>query len=119
MGWDFETDPAYQAKLDWADEFVREEVEPLDVVFPGKAFWPPDDVVRRIIDPLRAEAKGAVEHAPVGQRVEDARELEPAQHRLEVGGDDFGVHGSLSPWLLDVPGRVNGKASARESPLAS
>jgi len=30
MAWDFETDPEYQAKLDWADAFVREEVEPLD-----------------------------------------------------------------------------------------
>ena len=57
MGWEFETDPEYQAKLDWADEFVREEVEPLDVVFPGKAFWPPDDVVRRIIDPLKQQVR--------------------------------------------------------------
>jgi len=24
MAWDFETDPDYQAKLDWADEFVRD-----------------------------------------------------------------------------------------------
>jgi acyl-CoA dehydrogenase len=29
MAWDFETDPAYQEKLDWVDQFVREEVEPL------------------------------------------------------------------------------------------
>src|SRR6478672_12241621 len=28
--WDFETDPEYQAKLDWVDTFMREEVEPLD-----------------------------------------------------------------------------------------
>ena len=28
--WDFETDAAYQADLDWADHFVRREVEPLD-----------------------------------------------------------------------------------------
>ena len=28
MAWDFETDPEYQAQLDWADRFVREEVEP-------------------------------------------------------------------------------------------
>ena len=32
MAWDFETDPEYQVQLDWADEFVREEVEPLDLV---------------------------------------------------------------------------------------
>ncbi len=31
MAWDFETDPEFQEKLDWADEFVREEVEPLDL----------------------------------------------------------------------------------------
>ena len=31
MTWDFETEPAFQAKLDWADRFVREEVEPLEL----------------------------------------------------------------------------------------
>ncbi|HEY9218591.1 MAG TPA: acyl-CoA dehydrogenase family protein [Phenylobacterium sp.] len=29
MAWDFETDPEFQKKLDWLDEFMREEVEPL------------------------------------------------------------------------------------------
>src|SRR5712672_2957557 len=28
--WDFSTDPEFQAKLDWMDAFVRDEVEPLD-----------------------------------------------------------------------------------------
>lgn len=32
--WDFETDPDYQKVLDWADEFVRDEIEPLDLAFP-------------------------------------------------------------------------------------
>ena len=32
MAWDFETDPDFQRELDWVDEFVREEVEPLDFV---------------------------------------------------------------------------------------
>lgn len=32
MAWDFETDAEYQALLDWADGFVRDEVEPLDLV---------------------------------------------------------------------------------------
>ena len=40
MAWDFETDPDYQEKLDWADEFVRAEVEPLDLVFPDMEFVP-------------------------------------------------------------------------------
>src|SRR4029450_3640739 len=28
--WDFETEPEYQAKLDWVEEFMRAKVEPLD-----------------------------------------------------------------------------------------
>src|SRR5665213_2928361 len=29
MAWDFETDPEFQKKLDWIDEFIDNEVEPL------------------------------------------------------------------------------------------
>src|SRR6266576_4254327 len=57
MAWDFETDPEYQAQLDWADAFVREEVEPLDLVFSGLVFTPPDDRLRKIIDPLKEEVR--------------------------------------------------------------
>ena len=32
MAWDFETDPAFQKDLYWIDRFVREEVEPLDLL---------------------------------------------------------------------------------------
>jgi len=32
MAWDFETDSEFQEKLDWMDRFVREEVEPLDLL---------------------------------------------------------------------------------------
>src|SRR3974377_569921 len=38
MAWDFETEPEFQAKLDWAKEFVREGVEPLDLVWRGRGF---------------------------------------------------------------------------------
>ena len=55
--WDFETDPEYQAKLDWADAFVREEVEPLDLIWPGLEFTPLDDVRRKVIDPLKEEVR--------------------------------------------------------------
>ena len=57
MGWDFETDPDYQKKLDWADEFVREEVEPLDYLFPHEQFVPLDGTRRTIIDPLKEEVR--------------------------------------------------------------
>jgi acyl-CoA dehydrogenase len=57
MAWDFETDPEYQAKLDWADAFVREEVEPLDYVFPHMQFVPMTPEMRRIIDPLKDQVR--------------------------------------------------------------
>ena len=37
MAWDFETDKEFQQKLDWMNEFVRVEVEPLDLLFRGPA----------------------------------------------------------------------------------
>ena len=47
MAWEFETDPEFQAKLDWAEEFVRDEVEPLDLLWRGLEFTPLDDHPRR------------------------------------------------------------------------
>ncbi len=32
MAWDFETEPDCRAKSDWANAFVCEEIEPLDLV---------------------------------------------------------------------------------------
>src|SRR5712675_1882512 len=57
MAWDFETDPEYQKLLDWADEFVREEVEPLDLAFPHLQFVPLNDKRRNVIDPLKEEVR--------------------------------------------------------------
>ena len=57
MAWEFETDPAYQAKLDWAEEFVRTEIEPIDVLWRGLEFTPPDATLRAIIDPLKEQVR--------------------------------------------------------------
>ena len=57
MAWDFETDSDYQKLLDWADEFVRDEVEPLDLAFPHLQFVPLDDKRRKVIDPLKEEVR--------------------------------------------------------------
>src|SRR4051794_26627586 len=57
MGWDFETEPAYQEKLDWAATFVKEKIEPLDFVFPHEQFVPLDGAKREIIDPLKDEVR--------------------------------------------------------------
>ncbi|HEX3923856.1 MAG TPA: acyl-CoA dehydrogenase family protein [Streptosporangiaceae bacterium] len=57
MPWDFETEPEYQAKLDWADAFVREEVEPLDLLWPGRVFTPLDGPLRAVVDPLKEQVR--------------------------------------------------------------
>jgi acyl-CoA dehydrogenase len=59
MSWDFTTEPEFQEKLDWADRFVRDEVEPLDLVLPGKRFELPTPRVRSVIDPLKKQVREA------------------------------------------------------------
>ena len=54
--WSFETDADYQADLDWADKFVREEVDPLPLVFPH-IFDLADPVRNSIIKPLQQKVK--------------------------------------------------------------
>jgi acyl-CoA dehydrogenase len=57
--WDFTTDSAYQAKLDWADSFVRDEVEPLDLAFPGRQYHRPTNAIRSVINPLKQTVRDA------------------------------------------------------------
>jgi acyl-CoA dehydrogenase len=59
MAWDFETDPDYQELLDWADAFVRDEVEPLDLVL-GSPYDKSDPRYERLVRPLqdRVREKG-------------------------------------------------------------
>jgi len=38
MAWDFSTEPEFQEKLDWMGEFVRREVEPIDVLYSSERF---------------------------------------------------------------------------------
>lgn len=54
--WDFETDPEYQAKLDWADQFVREEIEPLRMIL-DNPFDVNDPYRNALIKPLQAKVK--------------------------------------------------------------
>jgi acyl-CoA dehydrogenase len=75
MSWDFETEPDFQRRLDWAEDFVRAEVEPLDLVL-GDPY-----------DKGDAQAMGIVR--PLQQRVKEAKlwacHLEP-----ELGGEGYG-----------------------------
>jgi acyl-CoA dehydrogenase len=56
---DFRVDPDFQAKLDWMAKFVREEVEPLDLLFPsaGAMYDTKNQEARALITPLRAQVK--------------------------------------------------------------
>ena len=57
MAWDFDTDPDYQELLDWADTFVREEVEPVDRVV--RHAWDVSDPLRNaLIKPLQDQVRG-------------------------------------------------------------
>ncbi len=75
MAWDFETEPEFQRELDWMDEFVREEVEPIDMILDHpNDFSDPNRA--RLIPPLQAE---------VQRRGLWACHLDP-----EIGGQGFG-----------------------------
>ena len=52
MGWDFETDPEFQLELDWIENFVREEIEPLDFIVKNP-YDLTDPVRQEIIPPLQ------------------------------------------------------------------
>jgi acyl-CoA dehydrogenase len=57
--WDFSTEPEFQEKLDWADSFVREECEPLDLLFPlaGDPYDVGNEASRTILKPLREKVR--------------------------------------------------------------
>lgn len=56
MAWDFETDEAYQKKLDWVDQFVTERVEPLDLVL-REPYDKSDEQAMAITAPLQQEVR--------------------------------------------------------------
>jgi acyl-CoA dehydrogenase len=56
MGWDFETEHEFQSKLDWVDDFVRHEVEPLDLVL-GDPYDKDDRKAMALTKPLREQVK--------------------------------------------------------------
>jgi acyl-CoA dehydrogenase len=52
-------EPEFQAKLDWINRFVRQEVEPLDLLFPGSGpMYDTKDVKsRKILKPLQEQVR--------------------------------------------------------------
>jgi acyl-CoA dehydrogenase len=57
--WDFSTEPAYAEQLRWVDRFVRDEIEPVDVLFPhtGDPYDRSSGVYQEIIRPLQAQVR--------------------------------------------------------------
>ena len=56
MAWDFETEPEFQRELEWMDAFVRDEVEPLDLVL-GDPYDKTDKRALAIAKPLQERVK--------------------------------------------------------------
>ncbi|MGC8512583.1 MAG: acyl-CoA dehydrogenase family protein [Acidimicrobiales bacterium] len=56
MSWDFETDAEYQGLLDWVDQFVTHEVEPLDLVL-GNPYDKSDKRANAIVRPLQQSVR--------------------------------------------------------------
>jgi acyl-CoA dehydrogenase len=57
MGWDFATEPDFEAHLAWMRGFVKEEVAPLDLVFPHMDHRVPPPWLKKVVDPLKDEVK--------------------------------------------------------------
>lgn len=56
MTWDFETDPDYQRELDWVEQFVTEQVEPVDLLI--EHAWDVRDPLRnKLIRPLQQQVR--------------------------------------------------------------
>lgn len=56
MAWDFETDREFQKELDWVDEFVRKEVEPLDHIL-GSPYDVSDPKRNALVRPLQKRVR--------------------------------------------------------------
>ena len=77
MAWDFSTDPEFQQKLDWITEFVRTEVEPLDLAFSSHLVYDKDHPVHeKVVRPLQDKVR--------------ARDLWACHLGPELGGKGYG-----------------------------
>ena len=54
--WDFETDPEYQKKLDWVEEFMRTDLEPLDLA-PLDPYDKKNPELMAVLRPLQQKVK--------------------------------------------------------------
>jgi acyl-CoA dehydrogenase len=58
VSWEFETDPEFEDKLAWMRAFVREEIEPLELVYPDDVYrMPQSEDIKLLLAPLKKAVK--------------------------------------------------------------
>ncbi|CAB4365525.1 MAG: acyl-CoA dehydrogenase [Actinobacteria bacterium] len=59
MAFDFSVEPEFQVDLDWIDQFVREEVEPIDALFPGHGLMydKQNEASQKLVRPLQQRVR--------------------------------------------------------------
>ncbi len=58
MSWEFETDPDFESKLAWMRDFMRDEVEPLELVYPDDVYkQPQSEEIKLLLRPLKQQVK--------------------------------------------------------------
>jgi acyl-CoA dehydrogenase len=59
MAVDFSLEPEFQADLDWIDTFVREEIEPIEALYPGSVvpYDKDNEETQRLIRPLQQRVR--------------------------------------------------------------
>jgi acyl-CoA dehydrogenase len=56
--WDFSTEPEFQAKLDWVEQLCREEIEPLELLFPfAVRLARRDEKMKALVEPIQNQIK--------------------------------------------------------------
>ncbi len=75
MGWEFDTEPEFQKELDWVEDFVRTEIEPLDHIVANPY---------EIANPTRAKV------IPPLQKIVQDRKLWACHLGPDLGGPGYG-----------------------------
>jgi acyl-CoA dehydrogenase len=57
VAWDFSTDEAFEEQLAWMREFVRDEVAPVEILWPNHHHRVPPPWLKQVIDPLKQQVK--------------------------------------------------------------
>jgi acyl-CoA dehydrogenase len=57
MAWDFSTEPEFEEKLEWIRWFRAERVDPLDLVYPDRAFHPLDEETGPVVRALKQQVR--------------------------------------------------------------